>query len=857
MLGCGLRADSGKVYRPEELTGAYIYLIAKHVHWPPRKGAGAFRIGVVEKDAKITSVLKRYTKNLTLHDRPIQVIDYRRLKDVDFRTLDLLYIDTPYRDKVKSFYARIPKNQPLLLITNSVVDSDDIMIDIYFDRLQHSHIQINLNNLEEHGLSVDRQILLAGSNAIGVSRLFKSSLEQLKKQELHTQELEKKNRILTDKLRELKKKVAGKEAQLRQHTRELLKKKKELNRKKESLQRIKKKLEEQKKQLEKQQATIAEKVKKLEVLTQTALELKKELMAQKERLARQKKEVTYENEVLKLKLAQVRMMEKVQNEKEETLKKLDRRIQRQKRVIDRQKKMIEEQQASLQQRNQFIYLLFLLTMVLLGFIAYWIINTRRVKELNHKLLEAKTEADQANRFKSIFLANMSHELRTPLNTILGFSQLLKEDDRIDGDMRKQLSMINRSGHFLLSLIDGVLDLARIEAGKIDIVHKPFEPRKMIAEVIDMMHSRSEKKALTIESDIAENVPTCLIGDLKKTEEIVMNFLSNAIKYSNEGEILVTMRWQKDKLEIAVIDEGPGIAEEDLENIFKPFVRVGDTLKQKGTGLGLAIAREYAEAMGGSVGVDSEVGKGSRFYVVLPMEVCEIESFENMDENCIGVIGIEPSGKPVKVMVVDDRPENNQLLRALLEKWGFEVVEASNGFEAVEKFKLEPVDFIWLDMQMPGIDGNETARRIRKLPFGKDVPIVILTANAFEEGLNEIDHGIVQDVVIKPFKINTIHEKMKAFLDVPWRYEASTDHDGEPDNGLEKFDIDGLSKVLSRIDKERLKALYNATILLNRDAVEEILEQWPERDVVMVVKQNLDKMDFSIILDALDKNLQDT
>lgn len=391
-----------------------------------------------------------------------------------------------------------------------------------------------------------------------------------------------------------------------------------------------------------------------------------------------------------------------------------------------------------------------------------------VKQRTADLILARDEADAANKSKSIFLANMSHELRTPLNAILGFSDLLKRDSTISEKQQETLNIIHKSGNHLLGLINDILDIAKIESGRISLDLKTFDLGNMILDVTNMFSIKAQEKGIDLILDQSSTFPRYIVGDEGKLRQIIINLLSNAIKATENGTVILRLYVKHNKLEhliIEVEDTGCGISEEDQSKLFKPFVQVGAQNKQQGTGLGLAITRKFTNLMGGDISIKSSLGKGSIFTAEVVIEIANAKDIPYLLLENREIISLEEGQPSYRILVVEDQEDNQILLTRLLESVGFDVKLAVNGKEAIESFIEWKPHFIWMDRRMPVMDGIEATKQIRLLPSGKDVKIVAITASSFKEEDQEIASIGFDDIVHKPYRANNIFNCMEKILGV--------------------------------------------------------------------------------------------
>ncbi len=421
-------------------------------------------------------------------------------------------------------------------------------------------------------------------------------------------------------------------------------------------------------------------------------------------------------------------------------------------------------------------------LVILAVVLVWVQSMRKqtaaLSESEARLRKARDDADAANRAKSTFLANMSHELRTPLNAILGFSEMLSRDADITGNKKDKINIINHSGEHLLEMINDVLDLSKIEAGRVELELQAFELPRMLQDIGLMFEARAENAGLRFYLDRDASLAPHITSDVSKLRQILFNLLGNAVKFTTKGSVTLRARTQAIKgdssmvtLHLEIMDTGPGIAPEQMERIFEPFVQAKRfKTNTKGTGLGLAICKSFVELLDGEISAESEIGKGSLFQVSIPVALAEATEVLDLKAIRPTVLGLEPGQPAWRILVVEDSAENRLLLSSILHQAGFETREAENGIEAIALFQQWQPHFIWMDMRMPIMDGYEATATIRELPGGNLVKIVAITASAFKEQRKSIIGAGCDDVVHKPVQSHEIFESMAQQLGARYIYE---------------------------------------------------------------------------------------
>jgi PAS domain S-box-containing protein len=476
------------------------------------------------------------------------------------------------------------------------------------------------------------------------------------------------------------------------------------------------------------------------------------------------------------------------------------------------------------------------------------------KRLEEELAVAKAAAEAANRAKSAFLANMSHEIRTPMNAILGFSRLLLRDGGLEGVHRQNIETIHRSGEHLLGVINDILEMSKIEAGRMELRRGAFDLEALLGDLERMFQLRAEERGLRFAVERAADLPRFVYGDEAKLRQVLINLVGNAVKFTEHGEVIVRMMVEQrlaQGVEVCaeISDTGPGIAPDELPRLFQQFEQTSSGKRAGvGTGLGLAISRKFVHMMGGEIQVASELGRGTtfRFTVLLGLAEPALVKPETDERRVVRVVGGSGS---LRILIADDNPENSEVLQQTLEGVGFETWVVHDGETAVNVFAAWHPRVVLMDLRMPGLNGYDAIRRIRQLQQGAPVAIIAVTASVFEEDRQQVFDAGGDDFLGKPLRDATLFAKLKEYTGVEYEYgEGPSPAAAErPPRAITSRDVAAAlpPAICGNLRSASLSADFYAIIAM----LDEVAAHAP--DVAAALRSRVDNFDYAGVIELLE------
>ena len=768
-----LCAVPGASYAAPEMTrdqavANWIFRISGAIEWPESQSRKAMRLVVFsESPRRMSEELKGFANDYRIHGLPVEIRECsaaERLPDCE-----VVFVARDQVNAVRDLMMRL-EGRPVLVISEDYENRRLVMVNLVSKDRKTLQFEVNKANVLNQGLKPRPNLLLLGGTELDVAKLYKEGQESLVKL---NDEMAQRQAKVDSEMKRLNGQIADSRALLAKSTTEYEETLKKLKDREDAYAQLKAKAD-----------------KELDVAREQARQAR-ELAVQNEKqsadalaqLAGFESERRRRNAQMEQELTESRAKIK---EISDDIEKSTEKLRRQNEQIEAQTKTLETQKSKLEIQTQFLLLLGV--SVVGGIVGiFFIVRFNRslarqrlvVSEQNEKLREAQASlvaareaADAANLAKSRFLANMSHELRTPLNAILGYSQLMIRDVPKESESAESLKVINRAGAHLLSLINEVLDLAKIESHKYVLEPVTFDLGEFTREIIDLFRQRAADKGLEIYFDQTSSFPRFICADRAKLRQVLINVAGNALKFTKVGHVAIRLSTLGPSpgaggctLLFEVTDTGPGIHPDDLERIFIPFAQAAHRPDVEGTGLGLALSLAYVKLMGGDFTVTSDFGHGSTFKFSIHGEYVDEATAESITTPKLESITALSGADKCRVLIVEDQPENRLLLRKMLTRYGFAPTEAVNGLEGLEAARRELPDLVLLDRRMPQMDGLAAAKELRKLPGAERMRIIAVTAQAYKEDEKEMRDAGCDDFLRKPYLEGELLELLAKYLPV--------------------------------------------------------------------------------------------
>jgi signal transduction histidine kinase/CheY-like chemotaxis protein len=785
-----------------ELLSAYIYLLSKNVSWSDKTDSNTFDIVILEEELSIYNTFTEMSEGLTLKGRPIKLYHADVQAKINFNKCDVLFVSKEYEAQMENIYKTIGTRQ-VLLISHESERAKYNMINIYEDKKSRLNIEININNIQTHGLDISDEVLLSGSSKVGVGKLYHTSIVAMRQQEEKYKEYQELNKKLKKNLNQYKLKIESLNA-------DIAGKVEKYNATVEAIELKERKINDLKQEMDKHKIDFDKKIKNQKIY----------LQKYKDQLAQKMKDLEVQKENLK-------KYTEILNEKLQTIHELDKTIQKHKQVIKENEIVTRKQKEEIVQQQNSLYLIGLIAFLLMLFLIYIYKSRKKYVQISKELEIAENIANQANQAKSMFISKMSHELRTPLNAILGFSDILLQNKKYSRADKKALQTINSSGVFLLAMINDILDISSIESNKVKTQFEGVNIKYMIEDIFLLIGKNADVKSLKLIKEYDENLVECIRSDSKMLKQIILNLATNAIKYTQKGQVTFRVRTSNNSLFVEVEDTGDGISKDELALVFEPFKQVGGASISTGHGLGLAIVKQYMDVLGGKITIESEVDKGTTFFIELPYTDCNKDEIRTLNKSRSSnqIMSVAQGSQKIKILIAEDNENNIHLLEKILEILPCEIQIARDGKEAVEINKQLKPDLIFMDNRMPVMDGLEAIKQIRMDAANEKLTIALLSADIISKKQEE-DIG-ADYYLLKPYNKESIYSLLEENFKIDFIYEEDDSTKPEHNISMESFENE-----LKSLNPDILEELYSSALLLNKEDMQDVLHKIKQKNPIL-------------------------